>query len=162
MITKWMNGEHRLNSAIKIATSSSSSQQGTRSMLWHGIYWARKKKIQIAQLKKYVTHLRISVLPWQWSLAFFLIHSTFAQSFATFKFKVVREKKKMKCKSILCSHSSIECFFLWRKFEPLIVCWFYIYLCTKTHTQKIKLPQMLSLSHKKWKWHFDMTFLIVQ
>lgn len=107
MITEWMNRcEHRLNLAIKIATSSSSAQQGTLSMLWHGIYrlsclW---KKFQIAQLKRNTSLTYEFHLPWQWSLAFFRIQSIFAQSFATFKFKVMREKTK-KWKSILCLYT---------------------------------------------------------
>lgn len=132
MVTKWIGEGQRLNSEIEIATSSSSQhskEHSLNAMAWHLL--AREKKFQIAQLKKYVTHVRI---------LFTMTMITCCFSDPVYICSIIchiqiqsGKTKKKKWKSIFAYTLQLS-FFFGRKFESLIVCAFYTIAYTHSHT----------------------------
>lgn len=137
MITKWMNGEHRLNFEIEISTSSHSKEHPQCcAMAFSDL--SKKKVLNRTTQKirhsrtKFIYHDNDRLL-FFWSSLYLLNHLPHSNS------KWEEEMKKHFC---VCS--SIEFSYFRKKMRDIdCLCVFY------SHTPKIKSPQMLS--HKNWK-----------
>lgn len=129
MIAKWMNGEHRLNSAIKISRHHRHRHSKEHSQCYGMAFTELVKKNSKSHNSRNRRHSLTNFIFTMTMITRFLPDPLHICSIICYIQIQSGEKKKMKWKSILLSG-----FFFWRKFESFIVCWFNI-TCAQTHSE---------------------------